>query len=191
MHDVAWNKDSPGLSALERRVGRLHAKQRLGIEADVDAQGTRPGINFLQTDSWYSIHSMIRTTLRLTGLYGRACRNAERVEVRRNDLYLKRLPRRFDGFTLLHISDPHVDMNAGAMRRLCELLPDLHYDVCILTAIFAAPPSVPSSRRWKAGKPYAPVSKVPSSACWAITTASAWCPASRPWASPCCSTNVK
>jgi uncharacterized protein len=46
---------------------------------------------------------------------------------------MKRLPSRFDGFTLLHISDLHVDMNEGAMRRLTELLPDLAYDICVLT----------------------------------------------------------
>ena len=46
---------------------------------------------------------------------------------------MKTLPSRFDGFTLLHISDLHIDMNEGAMRCLTELLPDLTYDVCVLT----------------------------------------------------------
>jgi predicted MPP superfamily phosphohydrolase len=46
---------------------------------------------------------------------------------------MKTLPSGFDGFTLLHISDLHADMNAGAMRRLTELLADVSYDVCVLT----------------------------------------------------------
>jgi predicted MPP superfamily phosphohydrolase len=46
------------------------------------------------------------------------------------------LPSGFDGFTLLHISDPHVDMNDGAMRRLAELLPALNYDLCVVTGDF-------------------------------------------------------
>jgi predicted MPP superfamily phosphohydrolase len=46
---------------------------------------------------------------------------------------MKTLPSRFDGFSLLHISDLHVEMNEGAMRRLTELLPELTYDVCVLT----------------------------------------------------------
>jgi uncharacterized protein len=46
---------------------------------------------------------------------------------------LKTLPSRFDGFTLLQLSDLHVDMNEGAMRRLTELLPDITDDVCVLT----------------------------------------------------------
>jgi len=34
---------------------------------------------------------------------------------------------------LLHISDLHIDINEGAMRRLEQLLPGLEYDVCVLT----------------------------------------------------------
>ena len=39
----------------------------------------------------------------------------------------------FDGFTLLHISDLHVDISEGAMRRLNEILPGMTYDMCVLT----------------------------------------------------------
>jgi predicted MPP superfamily phosphohydrolase len=53
--------------------------------------------------------------------------------VRHNYIRLQRLPRAFNGFTLLHISDLHVDMNGGAMRKLEELLPGLKYDICVMT----------------------------------------------------------
>jgi hypothetical protein len=43
------------------------------------------------------------------------------------------LPSHFDGFTLLHISDLHVDISEGATRRLNEILPGMTYDICILT----------------------------------------------------------
>lgn len=121
------------LGKLERRLGRLHARQRLGIETDHEAQVFGQGINFFHIENWYSIHSVIRTTLKLLGLYRRGCENAEQIQVRHNDVCMKRLPSRFDGFTLLHISDLHVDMNERAMRRLMELLPEMNYDVCVLT----------------------------------------------------------
>src|SRR6478736_10146727 len=126
MNEVVVNK-------LERRLGRLHARQRLGIETDHEAQIFGQGINFFHIENWYSIHSVIRMTLKLMGLYWRGRKNAEQIQVRHNHISLKRLPSRFDGFTLLHISDLHVDVNEGAMRRLTELLPDLTYDVCVLT----------------------------------------------------------
>ena len=57
------------LSELELRLGRLHAKQRLGIETDHEAQIFGQGLNFFHIENWYSIHSVIRTTLKLMGLY--------------------------------------------------------------------------------------------------------------------------
>ncbi len=100
---------------------------------DHEAQIFGQGINFFHIENWCSVHSVIRTTLKLTGLYWRGRKNAEQIQVRHNHINFKTLPSRFDGFTLLHISDLHVDMNEGAMRRLTELLPDLTYDVCVLT----------------------------------------------------------
>jgi uncharacterized protein len=124
------------LSDLERRLGPLHAKQRLEIETDHEAQIFGQGLNFFHVENWYSIHSVIRNTLRLAGLYGRGLRNAERVELRHNDIKFGQLPMLFEGFTILHISDMHADMNQGAMSRLIELVNDLHYDICVLTGDF-------------------------------------------------------
>jgi predicted MPP superfamily phosphohydrolase len=127
------------LSKLERRLGRLHAKQRLGIETDHEARIFGQGINFFHIENWYSIHSVIRTTLKLAGLYGRGRQNAESIQVRHNDVACKKVPSRFEGLTLLHISDLHVDMSEGAMRRLAELLPEMRYDVCVLTGDYRGP----------------------------------------------------
>jgi predicted MPP superfamily phosphohydrolase len=121
------------LNKLERRLGRLHARQRLGIETDHEAQIFGQGINFFHIENWYSIHSVIRTTLKLLGLYRRGRKNAEQVQIRHNSVHGRMLPNQFDGFTILHISDLHVDMSEGAMRRLNEILPGLTYDICVLT----------------------------------------------------------
>lgn len=124
------------LAKLEQRLGRVHAKQRLGIETDHEAQAFGQGINFFHIENWYSVHSVIRNTLKLAGLYARGKRNAERIFVRHNDVWCEELPPLFDGFAILHISDMHVDMNEVAMRHLAELVNDLRYDVCVLTGDF-------------------------------------------------------
>ncbi len=125
--------DDSILDRLERRLGRLHANQRLGIETDHEAQIFGQGLNFFHIENWYSIHSVIRNLFKVTGLYWRGVKNAERVQVRHTVLEFKSLPEAFDQCTFLHISDLHVDMNPGAMERLKELLPTLEYDVCVLT----------------------------------------------------------
>ena len=126
-------KESTISSKLEQRLGRLHARQRLGIETDHEAQVFGQGLNFFHIENLYSAPSAIRIALKLTGLYRRGCTNAAQIQIRHNDFYMKRLPKNFDGFTLLHISDLHVDMNEAAMQRLTQMLPTIDYDICVLT----------------------------------------------------------
>ena len=121
------------LEKLEHRLGRLHARLRLGIENDHEGRVFGQGIHFFHPENWYFSPAVIRGALRLVGLYGRARRNAENVQIRRHDITMPELPKAFDGFTILQISDLHVDMNQGAMRRLTQLLPELSYDLCVLT----------------------------------------------------------
>ena len=118
---------------LEERLGRVHAHQRLGIESDHEAQIFGQGINFFHPENWYSVHAVIRTFLKLTGLYWRGRRNTECVEIRHNYVEREDVPSKFDGFTILQLTDLHADMNPGAMRRLVELLGDVKYDICVLT----------------------------------------------------------
>jgi len=125
--------ESEIVKRLERRLGRLHARQRLGIESDHEAQIFGQGINFIHIENWYSIHSVIRYGLKLSGLYWRGKKNAGRVEVRHNALAFKELPKEFDGFTLLHITDMHVERSGAAMERVIALLPVLKYDICVWT----------------------------------------------------------
>ena len=118
---------------LERRLGRLYARQRLGIEDDREARVFGHGLNYFHPENWYLSPPIVRTLLQLSGLYWRARKNAARIEVRHNDIAVAALPRAFDGYTILHLSDLHVDLNPKAMQRLSELLPQARYDLCVLT----------------------------------------------------------
>jgi uncharacterized protein len=121
------------LFKLEQRLGRLHARQRLGIETDHEAQIFGQGLTFFHLENWYSAPWIIRTALKLTGLYWRAKQNAERIIVKHNNIAFKDLPPLFDGYTILHISDMHADMNEAAMQRLIKLVGAMRYELCVLT----------------------------------------------------------
>jgi predicted MPP superfamily phosphohydrolase len=127
------------LGKLEQRLGRLHARQRLGIENDHEAQIFGQGLNFFHIENWYSSHALIRAGLMLMGLYWRGQRNAENIQVKHNDVGSSTLPPAFDGFTLLQISDLHVEQSEGAMHQLSELIPTLEYDLCVLTGDYRGP----------------------------------------------------
>src|SRR6202048_2512811 len=132
----SYSVDNDILRKLEERLGPLHARQRLGIETDHEAKIFGQGFISFHIENWYPVHSVIRNALKLTGLYWRARRNTERILFKRNDIMFKELPPLFDGFTILHLSDMHVDMNEGAMRRLIELVGGVRYDLCVLTGDF-------------------------------------------------------
>lgn len=119
--------------ALEARLGRLHARQRLGIEKDHEAQVFGQGLNFFHPENLTLSHALIRWILKLTGTYGRGARNAAKVELRHHRVEAANLPRPFDGFTILHISDLHSDMSEPAMARVIELTAGLTYDLCVVT----------------------------------------------------------
>jgi predicted MPP superfamily phosphohydrolase len=125
--------DEKILHELERRLGPLHARQRLGIEADHEAQVFGQGLLFFNLENTLFGPAVIEGVLKLSGLYWRARKNTERVTVRRNEMKFAALPEAFDGYTILHISDMHVDMNEAAMRHVGELVDGMRYDLCVLT----------------------------------------------------------
>jgi uncharacterized protein len=118
---------------LEKRLGRLHARLRLGIEADHEAQVFGQGVNYFHIENLTSAHLAIRACLRLTGLYHRGWRNAAKIEVRRNHVKSTKIPKAFDGYIILQLSDLHVDMSQNAVARLGTILREIDYDLCVLT----------------------------------------------------------
>ena len=128
--------DDHVMAALEQRLGRLHARQRLGMERDHEDRMAAPGLELLHMENWYAVPAVIRRVLQATGLYWRAKANTGRLRVRRNALRLPTLPGAFDGFTILHLTDLHTDISPLAMTRLAELLPALNYDLCVITGDF-------------------------------------------------------
>jgi predicted MPP superfamily phosphohydrolase len=121
------------LTILEQRLGPRHARQRLEIEKDHEAQVFGQGINFFHFENLPLSHVVIRTVLMATGLYRRGIRNAARVDIRHNRIESPHLPKVFDGFTVLHLSDLHIEMSEAAMERVVKLINVAPYDICVLT----------------------------------------------------------
>lgn len=121
------------LAALAERIGAEHVQRRLALEAENEQRLQRPLDRFFHVESRYSAHAVIRASLRLIGLHERARRNARALRVREHEAALARLPRAFDGYTILHISDPHLDLGPDIPEALIERVRGLDYDLCVLT----------------------------------------------------------
>ncbi len=130
--------DKEILEALERRLGIVHAKQRLGIEKEIEPRVFGKGLNFFHPENWYSIHAFVRSSLKFAGLYWRGRRNARDIRIKHHEVPLPGLHPAFDGFTILHISDLHVDMYPRATRALIKRVRPLDYDLCVLTGDYRA-----------------------------------------------------
>ena len=110
---------------LEQRLGRIHARQRLGIEDDKEPAVFGKGLNFFHPENWYSTHAIIRYLLKLSGVYWYGRRKTLDIRLKQNEIGLPNLPADFEGLTLLHLSDLHVDMYPEATHALIEFVDKL------------------------------------------------------------------
>lgn len=130
--------DEATLLCLQKRVGRVHLQQRLGIERDFEHRIFGQGRNLFHIENWNYGRSIIRNSLRLTLLHGRGRRNARKLVVRHNPITVSGLPAAFNDYTILQISDLHIDMAPDFLQVLIEALHQVEYDVCVLTGDFRA-----------------------------------------------------
>ncbi len=74
--------------------------------------------------------------LRLLGLYERGVRNAIDIRLNRLDLWFETLPKEFDGFRLLQLTDLHADFLPETLQAALNLTVDVEADICVLTGDF-------------------------------------------------------
>jgi predicted MPP superfamily phosphohydrolase len=85
---------------------------------------------------WYVLLFLMKSlqlVLKLAGQYERGVRNAWDILRREIDVHLPRLPEPFDGFTILHLSDLHLDGMPGLEQRILDLVAGREFDLCVLT----------------------------------------------------------
>jgi predicted MPP superfamily phosphohydrolase len=130
---VIIEKSVVDMKKLEKRIGRVHLNQRLGIEADHATQIIGRGRTRFHIENWYLAHGLIRGALKCLGLYWWGRRNAVKIAIRHHEVAMVNLPEAFDGFTLLHLSDLHLDMQGNYPLALIERLQQVSYDLCVIT----------------------------------------------------------
>ncbi|HXM20980.1 MAG TPA: metallophosphoesterase [Terriglobales bacterium] len=76
---------------------------------------------------------ILRTALKIAGIYSRGTRNALQPVVRHLRLEFHDLPESFDGFRILHLTDLHIDGVDGLAEIVAERIAGLHADLCVMT----------------------------------------------------------
>ncbi|NTV41882.1 MAG: CDP-archaeol synthase [Syntrophobacteraceae bacterium] len=86
-------------------------------------------------DAFY-YHILMKTVFKALGIYDKGMENALEVESRKVCFRFPDLPRSFENYTILYMSDLHLDGLRGLDRKLQELVDDLEVDLCILGGDF-------------------------------------------------------
>lgn len=128
---------------LERRLGRELAHRRMEVERAHEAQVFGQGLNWFHPENLALSPNLIKAALVCTGLYRRGLENARKVRVTSNSVLSARLPAPFDGFTLLHLSDLHLDLSEDITDQITALVEGCAYDACVLTGDYRARTSGP------------------------------------------------
>ncbi len=71
--------------------------------------------------------------LKATGLFKFGYRNARDIQVRHKSVFSGALPKRFNGYRILHLSDLHLDSIEGLGASIARIIAPLSYDLCVIT----------------------------------------------------------
>jgi predicted MPP superfamily phosphohydrolase len=135
---VTGDIDEATLRLLQARVGKTHLRQRLGLEMSHLRRVFGQGRTLFHIENLLILRSIIRNSLRVSLLHGRARRNARRIEVRHNDIAIPDLPVAFEDYTILQVSDLHLDIAPDMPHVLGEAVRGVNYDLCVLTGDYRA-----------------------------------------------------
>jgi uncharacterized protein len=87
---------------------------------------------FLNFEDAFYYHVFMRTILRLMGVYEKGKRNALQLKTTNVDFYFSDLPAGFENYTILFLSDLHLDGLDGLTEKLQALVRGYPVDLCIL-----------------------------------------------------------
>lgn len=128
--------EQEALSKLIDRIGATHAGKRLEMQAHYSALLLSGHHIHVHMEEFPAIAWLLKTSLKATGLWARAVRNSTNYRLVEHEIPLPHLPKAFDGFRILHLSDLHIEGMIDKGQTLQAILPTLQYDLCVLTGDF-------------------------------------------------------
>ena len=122
------------LGALEQRMGTQTVERRLGRERYLWVVKHRPPGPILAP--FGDKDGLFLSLLKIAGLARRARREYLDVRLVTNEIFLRRLPKAFDGFRLLQLTDLHCDLDPALIPATIRALQGVSWDLAILTGDF-------------------------------------------------------
>ena len=121
------------LASLYNRVGKEYILRRCKLQDKFKSSRCRSGFFNLQ---WRILPTIFRLFLRLFFLKKIAIRNTIEYRVEKVDVFLRNLPQAFYGFSILHLSDIHIESIVDKCERLRQMISEVDFDLCVITGDF-------------------------------------------------------
>ena len=123
-------------SVLEARMGRESLSVRLLKQAGKFAHLVHQGEGIFRLERFIPLDSAVSFCLAASGLGSRARRNFLDVRLVKQEWVLPRLPRAFDGFRLLQLTDLHLDLDSALTPVIERLVRGTPHDAAVVTGDF-------------------------------------------------------
>ncbi|WP_269539086.1 metallophosphoesterase [Cerasicoccus fimbriatus] len=123
----------PKYASLEKRLGRALLSERLHRQASHYARLSHQGEGAFKLEKYIPLDRLAELGLTVLGLKGRARRNIHAHEIVEQIWHLPRLPKAFDGFRLLQLTDLHIDIDATLADTIAAKVRETPHDACVFT----------------------------------------------------------
>lgn len=121
---------------LEARIGRDKLSWRLLIQARKEATLLHQGEGLFRIERFLPLDRIVDFCLKVTGLGALGHRNFLALRVVEREWFLPRLPRAFDRFRLLQLSDVHLDLDVALTPVIQRLVQATPHDAAVVTGDF-------------------------------------------------------
>lgn len=129
---MPYSPKTPEDLAVAQRFGRDLYEKRLRHENERELK-LNGKVRFCPVPIFKFILTIV---FKVTFLWKRGYRNYLSPKVEEHSLILPRLPKEFDGFRILHLSDLHLDLDAKLVPEIINSIKNLEYDLCVITGDF-------------------------------------------------------
>jgi len=129
------NKTPSPLFQEQRELDRRHiwATVRSWMEVDNYKQKRRGGRRRHHWDALEVLLNIFDFGLKLIGYHERGVKNARTIQLQQVDLLFPQLPKAFDGYSILHVTDPHFDCLPAFEDLIIEAISGVEADLCVFT----------------------------------------------------------
>ena len=123
----------PALQEVISRLGESRARQRLYLQSGFFKGLPRQKSRRFKKTLFEILVNTAKIGFKLPGIRQNGVKNCRNVQVNRNYVHLPTLPSDFADFTILQLSDLHINQSFGLTQVLLERIAPLKFDLCVIT----------------------------------------------------------